>query len=112
MLVSSKAKFFSCPFSPHYTQIDSGDEELEPPPSYRAKMDRRRKSVFAESYEPGEDDSAVEKVPPIYIACGECRALNFSSSQEINDDRVYSSRPLVHKILWLLNSRNEPFGGC
>lgn len=41
---------------------DSGDEELEPPPSYRAKMDRRRKSVFAESYEPGEEDSAVEKV--------------------------------------------------
>ena len=25
-------------------------------------MDRRRKSVFAESYEPGEDDGAVEKV--------------------------------------------------
>ena len=50
-------------------------------------MDRWRKSVFAESYEPGEDDSAVEKVPPIYMClniawtmCGECRALNFSSS--------------------------------
>ena len=32
------------------------------PASYRAGMDRRRKSVFAESYEPGEDDGAVEKV--------------------------------------------------
>lgn len=41
---------------------DSDDEEIEPPPSYRANMDRRRKSVFAESYEPGEEDAAVEKV--------------------------------------------------
>ena len=31
-------------------------------------MDRRRKSVFAESYEPGEDDSAVEKVAYLIIA--------------------------------------------
>lgn len=38
------------------------DEELAPPPSYRASMDRRRKSVFAESYEPGADDEASEKV--------------------------------------------------
>ena len=27
-----------------------------------AGMDRRRKSVFAESYEPGDEDEAVEKV--------------------------------------------------
>ena len=54
----------------HSIQIDSGDEELEPPPSYRANMDRRRKSVFAESYEPGEDDSAVEKVSSfVLLAC-------------------------------------------
>lgn len=43
--------------------LDSEDEDFEPPPaSYRAGMDRRRKSVFAESYEPGDDDTAVEKV--------------------------------------------------
>ena len=38
------------------------DDEMAPPPSYRAGMDRRRKSVFAESYEPGNEDELVEKV--------------------------------------------------
>ena len=37
------------------------EDELAPPASYKAGMDRRRKSVFAESYEPGKDDEAVEK---------------------------------------------------
>ncbi len=41
--------------------VTESDEEMAPPPSYRAGMDRRRKSVFAESYEPG-DDGPVEKV--------------------------------------------------
>lgn len=41
---------------------DDEDDDLAPPPSYRAGMDRRRRSVFAESYEPGEDDQAAEKV--------------------------------------------------
>ncbi len=33
-----------------------------PPASYRANMGLRRKSVFAETYEPDEDDAAVQKV--------------------------------------------------
>ena len=41
--------------------LGSGDE-IEPPQSYRDSMNRRRKSVFAESYEPGEENAAVEKV--------------------------------------------------
>ena len=41
---------------------EESDEEVAPPPSYMAGMDRRRKSVFAESYEPGEGDEAVERV--------------------------------------------------
>ena len=48
---------------------ESDDEDFEPPPaSYRASMDRRRKSVFAESYEPGDDDSAVEKVSALVLS--------------------------------------------
>lgn len=46
----------------HFLWVDSDDDFEPPPASYRAGMDRRRKSVFAESYEPGEDDGAVEKV--------------------------------------------------
>ena len=42
--------------------VTESDDEMAPPPSYRAGMDRRRKSVFAESYEPVEDDESVEKV--------------------------------------------------
>ena len=41
--------------------LDS-DEEIEPPQSYRDNMNLRRKSVFAESYETGEEGTAVEKV--------------------------------------------------
>lgn len=49
--------------------LGSDDEDFEPPPaSYRAGMDRRRKSVFAESYEPGDDDSAVEKVSALVVS--------------------------------------------
>lgn len=44
-----------------FSMVDS-DDDLAPPPSYRSAMDRRRKSVFAESYEPGKDDEASEKV--------------------------------------------------
>lgn len=38
-----------------------------------AGMERRRKSVFAESYEPGEDDEAVEKViqASLILSCTE-----------------------------------------
>ncbi len=51
---------------------DSEDEGFEPPPaSYRAAMDLRRKSVFAESYEPGDDDSAVEKVIELFVSAFE-----------------------------------------
>lgn len=49
----------------HYLYLES-DDEVAPPPSYMAGMERRRKSVFAESYEPGEDDEAVEKVLPVF----------------------------------------------
>ena len=45
-----------------YTVLVESDDDYAPPPSYMAGMDRRRKSVFAESYEPGQDDEAVEKV--------------------------------------------------
>ena len=30
-------------------------------------MNRRRKSVFAESYEPGEENAAVEKVASLFV---------------------------------------------
>ena len=49
------------PFLPHPSDSDD-DEDLEPPPSYRNNMGSRRRSVFCESYEPGEEDAAVERV--------------------------------------------------
>ena len=43
--------------------VDSEDEDdLMPPPSYRENMGHRRRSVFAESYEPDEEDAATERV--------------------------------------------------
>lgn len=42
--------------------IASDDDEIMPPPSYRQNMDRRRKSVFAESYEPGKESDTIERV--------------------------------------------------
>ena len=48
------------PFPP--APDDDDEEDLEPPPSYRNSMGSRRRSVFCESYEPGEDDAAVERV--------------------------------------------------
>lgn len=41
---------------------EESDEEVSPPASYMAGMERRRKSVFAESYEPGDGDEASDKV--------------------------------------------------
>lgn len=51
---------------------ESDDEVAPPPPSYMSGMERRRKSVFAESYEPGDDDAAVEKV----ISCSQSYPWN------------------------------------
>lgn len=50
------------PLCIHACSPDSDEDEIGLPPSYREGMGRRRKSVFAESYEPGEEDAAMERV--------------------------------------------------
>ena len=62
---------------------DSGveDEECLPPPSYRENMGYRRKSVFAESYDPTAASEPYEKASACYYTCMLCITMHYTSCE-------------------------------